>query len=135
MEAGMKLLKMVGSGIGRVGSQVQKSVEKQINGETPLSKEDEKLAHYVEYLNDLSAQVEGLAARAQEYVDMDREYAASMLDAGVSLSLMGQLQTDCVGDAMSSLNDAYACCRSCGARSARACRRRSWSRCAVWCCC
>ena len=107
MEAGMKLLKMVGSGIGRVGSQVQKSVEKQINGETPLSKEDEKLAHYVEYLNDLSAQVEGLAARAQEYVDMDREYAASMLDAGVSLSLMGQLQTDCVGDAMSSLNDAY----------------------------
>ena len=107
MEAGMKLLKMVGSGIGRVGSQVQKSVEKQINGETPLSKEDEKLAHYVEYLNDLSAQVEGLAARAQEYVDMDREYAASMLDAGVALSLMGQLQTDCVGDAMSSLNDAY----------------------------
>lgn len=107
MEAGMKLLKMVGSGIGRVGSQVQKTVEKQIGGETPLSKEDEKLARYVEYMNDLSVQVDSLASHAQEYIDLQREYGTNMLDAGVALSLMGQLQQDVVGDAMRSMNDAY----------------------------
>ena len=107
MEAGMKLLKMVGSGIGRVGSQVQKTVEKQIGGETPLSKEDEKLARYVEYMNDLSVQVDSLANNAQEYIDMQREYGSNLLDAGVALNLMGQLQQDVVGDAMRSMNDAY----------------------------
>ena len=38
-----------------------------MGGETPLSKEDEKLASYVEYMNDLSVQVVSLANHAQEY--------------------------------------------------------------------
>ena len=107
MEAGMKLLKMVGTGIGRMGSQVQKTVEKQISGETPLSKEDEHLARYVEYLTDLAIQVDSLATHAQEYVEQQREYAACMLDSGVALTVMSQLQTDCIGDGMSSMNAAY----------------------------
>ena len=107
MEAGMKLLKMVGNGIGRVGSQVQKTVEKQISGETPLSKEDEHLARYVEYLTDLAIQVDSLATHAQEYVEQQREYAACMLDSGVALTVMSQLQTDCIGDGLSNMNAAY----------------------------
>ena len=38
---------------------------------------------------------------------MQREYGTNLLDAGVALNLMGQLQQDVVGDAMRSMNDAY----------------------------
>ena len=49
----MKLLKFVGNGLVSVGKQVEKSMNQQLGGEAPLSKEDEKLAKYVEYLNDV----------------------------------------------------------------------------------
>ena len=106
MEAGMKLLKMMGSGLNKVGSQVQKSVQQQMGGEAPMSKEDEKLAKYVQYLNDLSEQVDNLANRASEFVDHQSDFTNNLIDMGVAMNLMGQLQQDVVGDAMRSMNDA-----------------------------
>lgn len=106
MEAAMKMLKMVGTGIGRVSNQVQKSVAQQMGGETPMSKEDEKLAKYVEYLNDLCMQVVSLAGKAQEYVDFQREMTTNQVDQSVALGLMGQIQQDVVGESMNSMKDA-----------------------------
>ena len=106
MEAGMKLLKMMGSGLNKVGSQVQKSVQQQMGGEAPMSKEDEKLAKYVQYISDLSEQVSALAAHAQDFVDNQSDFTANLIDMGLAMNLMGQLQQDVVGDAMRSLNDA-----------------------------
>ena len=106
MEAGMKLLKMMGNGLNKVGSQVQKSVQQQIGGEAPMSKEDEKFAKYVQYISDLAEQVSLLATRANEFVEHQSDYTANLIDMGLAMNLMGQLQQDVVGDAMRSLNDA-----------------------------
>ena len=106
MEAGMKLLKLMGNGLNKVGTQVQKSVQQQMGGEAPMSKEDEKFAKYVQYINDLSEQVAALAARASDFVDHQSDFTANLIDVGLAMNLMGQLQQDVVGDAMRSLNDA-----------------------------
>ena len=105
MEAAMKMLKFVGTGIKGVSNQVQKSVAQQMGNEAPMSEEDKKLAKYVEYLNDLNTQVVSLASKAQEFVDNQREMSMNMSDMGLALSLMGQLQQDVVGDAMRTMND------------------------------
>ena len=106
MEAGMKLLKLMGNGLNKVGTQVQKSVQQQMGGEAPMSKEDEKFAKYVQYINDLSEQVAALAARASDFVDHQSDFTMNLIDVGLAMNLMGQLQQDVVGDAMRSLNDA-----------------------------
>lgn len=104
----MKLLKFVGNGLVSVGKQVEKSMNQQLGGEAPLSKEDEKLAKYVEYLNDVSSQITALASHAQDFVDNQRESTNNLIEMGVNLSVLSQIQQDCVGEAMKSMNDAMA---------------------------
>lgn len=104
----MNLLKFVGNGLVSVGKQVEKSMNQQMGGEAPMSKEDEKLAKYVEYLNDVSSQMAALANNAQEFVDQQREMTTSLIEMGVNLSVLSQVQQDVVGEAMKSMNDAIA---------------------------